>query len=99
MAPVESITGEYARGRLRNLVLSALPEVELGLLLRSASEIHLRAGTVLFAEGDEINDVYFPETGLVSLCIETRDGRCASWRFSFRRVSIQVKVSKHSSNA
>src|SRR5262245_25655672 len=77
MVPIESITEKFANGQLHNLVLSVLPEADLASLLRSAREIYLGAGTVLFAERDEINDVYFPETGLISLCIEAQDGRWA----------------------
>src|SRR5262245_48647293 len=77
MLPIERITEKFADGHVHNLVLSRLPEAELVLLLRTAHEIRLGAGTVLFAEGDAINDVYFPESGLISLCIETQDGRWA----------------------
>jgi CRP-like cAMP-binding protein len=58
---------------LKNRLLTSLPD--LGILVPHASTICLPQGIVLFEVGDEIDYVYFPHTGMLSLISVMRDGR------------------------
>jgi CRP-like cAMP-binding protein len=57
-----------------NRLLTTLPADVLTLLESSLAEIAAPQGTVLFEPGDPIDHVYFPQSGMISLLIVTRDG-------------------------
>jgi CRP-like cAMP-binding protein len=54
-------------------LLASLPD--LGILVPHASTIFLPQGRVLFEVGDQIDYVYFPHTGMLSLLWVMRDGK------------------------
>jgi CRP-like cAMP-binding protein len=57
-----------------NLMLSALPAEELSALSGSIKHVEIPGGTALQEEGVEIEYVYFPTRGMVSVLISTLAG-------------------------
>lgn len=57
-----------------NLLLSALPESEYKRLLPHLSREPLPLGKCLFEGGEQINDVYFPTTAIISLLYSMENG-------------------------
>lgn len=57
-----------------NWILSALPAAELELLRAHASLIALQRHDILFQPNQQIDRVFFPVDGIVSLVCEMRDG-------------------------
>ena len=60
---------------IQNEILSKLPAAELATLMAHAEEINCPLRQKLFEQGDPIEVVYFPLTGMVSLVIDLADGR------------------------
>jgi CRP-like cAMP-binding protein len=58
----------------RNRLLAALPLADLALLTPDLKEVHLAQGIVLQEQGDRIDDVYFPNEGIVSLLAVMQQG-------------------------
>lgn len=58
----------------KNLILAALPPDEYKRLLPNLEAIHLPLGVMLYKSGDVIENVYFPNTGIVSLITHMRNG-------------------------
>jgi CRP-like cAMP-binding protein len=52
-----------------NRILAALPATDYALLSPRMTATRLKAGAVLHEAGDEIANVYFPETGMISLLV------------------------------
>ena len=65
-----NIVNKYAGNRL----LAALPEKVLSLLEPDLRQVSLRQGAACYGSGDPINEVYFPQTGMISLLVTTSDG-------------------------
>ena len=61
-------------GRWGNRLLATLPRETLAMLERDLTQVSLRQGVVCFDVGDQIDRVYFPSTGMISLLIATKDG-------------------------
>jgi len=60
---------------LDNKILSALPRAQYNLLVPHLATVSLLSGTVLFEPGDEVDHVYFPHSGMLSLLAVMRDGK------------------------
>jgi len=57
-----------------NRLLTALPSATLAQMGGDLRQISMAQGVVIYQPGDAVDDVYFPQTGLISLLIVTRDG-------------------------
>ncbi len=58
----------------RNHLLASLPQNEYGLLAQHLKDVPLKQGTVLAEQGDEIDQVYFPHSGMVSIVVVLSEG-------------------------
>lgn len=59
---------------IRNRILAALPQEELTRLLPHLKSVHLKKGEIVYLMGDDIQHVYFPNSGLLSLRSTTDTG-------------------------
>jgi CRP-like cAMP-binding protein len=62
------------QGHRGNRLLAALPPDTLALLDRDLRQVSLQQGTILLEPGEPIADIYFPQTGLISLLVLGTDG-------------------------
>ena len=62
-------------GPISNKLLNALPQSDFQLLHPRLTTIHLAQGTVLYEAGNEVDEVYFPLSGMISLLVVMRDGK------------------------
>ncbi|MDO8399343.1 MAG: Crp/Fnr family transcriptional regulator [Bradyrhizobium sp.] len=62
-------------GPASNKLLDALPRKDFELLAKHLISVQLAQGTVLFEAGDEVDEVYFPQTGMVSLVVIMHNGK------------------------
>jgi CRP-like cAMP-binding protein len=60
---------------LDNKLLASLPRDHFDRLLPHLSTVSLQQGIVLFEAGDEVDQVYFPHYGMLSLLAVLRDGK------------------------
>jgi CRP-like cAMP-binding protein len=60
---------------LDNKLLSSLPRDHFDRLLPHLSTLSMQQGNVLFEAGDEVDQVYFPHYGMLSLLAVLRDGK------------------------
>jgi CRP-like cAMP-binding protein len=60
---------------LDNILLAALPRDHFDRLLPNLSTVVLQQGIVLYDAGDEVDQVYFPQFGMLSLLAVLRDGK------------------------
>jgi CRP-like cAMP-binding protein len=60
---------------LTNKLLAALPRDHFDRLLPYLSTVSLAQGLVLFESGDEVDQIYFPLDGMLSLLAVLRDGK------------------------
>jgi len=60
---------------LDNKLLAALPRRQFDLLGPNLSTVPLKQGEVLAEPGDEFEQIYFPESGMLSLLAVLRDGK------------------------
>jgi CRP-like cAMP-binding protein len=60
---------------LDNKLLTSLPRDHFDRLLPNLSTVHFPQGLVLFEAGDEVDQVYFPHYGMLSLLAVLRDGK------------------------
>jgi CRP-like cAMP-binding protein len=60
---------------LENKLLAALPRDHFERLLPHLSTVFLQQGSVLFEAGDEVDQIYFPHYGMLSLLSVLRDGK------------------------
>lgn len=58
----------------QNALLSRLPARELDTLLALGTRVHCDGREILYSKGREIEHVYFPLTGMISLVTELKDG-------------------------
>jgi CRP-like cAMP-binding protein len=65
-----SISNKYAGNRL----LAVLPEEAIALLAPDLRQVTLPQRVVCYGAGDSIDQVYFPQTGVISLLVTTGDG-------------------------
>jgi len=62
-------------GHLDNKLLAALPRSDFSLLAPHLTASSMAQGTVVFEAGDEVDQVYFPHSGMFSLLVVMRDGK------------------------
>jgi CRP-like cAMP-binding protein len=62
-------------GGIGNRLLAALPPADLDLLAPERQTVALDQDAVLSRAGDEIEHVFFPDSGAISLMIDMADGR------------------------
>jgi len=62
-------------GPASNKLLAALSRTDFQLLAPHLTSLRLAEGTVLYEPGDEVGEVYFPLSGMVSLVVVMRDGK------------------------
>jgi CRP-like cAMP-binding protein len=60
--------------KIPSKILAALPDREYERLLPHLEHISLPLGKVLYETDDNIREVYFPHTGIVSLVTHLREG-------------------------
>jgi CRP-like cAMP-binding protein len=60
---------------LDNKLLASLPRDHFDRLLPNLSTVVLQQGDVLFESGDEVDQIYFPNFGMLSLLAVLRDGK------------------------
>jgi CRP-like cAMP-binding protein len=60
---------------LDNKLLTSLPRDHYDRLLPNLSTVSLQQGVVLYEAGDEVDQVYFPQYGMLSLLAVLRDGK------------------------
>src|SRR5467141_2432484 len=60
---------------LDNKLLSAVPRDQFDRLLPHFTSVQLPQGLVMFESGDEVDQVYFPHYGMLSLLAVLRDGK------------------------
>jgi CRP-like cAMP-binding protein len=60
---------------LDNKLLASLPRDDFDRLLPHLSSVSLQQGVVLYESGDEVDQVYFPHYGMLSLLAVLRDGK------------------------
>jgi CRP-like cAMP-binding protein len=62
-------------GHLDNKLLAALPRSQFNLLVPHLTTTTLGQGVVVYETGDEVDQVYFPHNGMLSLLAVMRDGK------------------------
>jgi CRP-like cAMP-binding protein len=62
------------QGHRDNPLLAALPPDTLALLDQDLKQVSFQQGAVLLEPGDQVENIYFPLTGLISLSVLGRDG-------------------------
>ena len=65
----------FASGASSNKLLEALPREDFQLLASHLVSEKIAQGTVLFDAGAEVDQLYFPLSGMVSLVVVMRDGK------------------------
>jgi CRP-like cAMP-binding protein len=60
---------------LDNKLLASLPRDHFDRLVPNLSTVSLQQGVVLYEPGDEVDQVYFPQYGMLSLLVVLRDGK------------------------
>jgi len=60
---------------LDNKLLASLPRADFDRLLPHLATVHLQQGAVLNEAGDEVDQIYFPHYGMLSLLTVLRDGK------------------------
>jgi CRP-like cAMP-binding protein len=68
------LTNAPESGRWSNRLLAALPQETLAILERDFKEVALAQGAVCFEAGDLIDQIYFPQSGMISLLVTTGAG-------------------------
>ena len=64
----------FGSGHRLNRLLAALPSETLSVLMREMKQVSLVQGQVMFEPGAPLDTIYFPQSGLISLMIVTRNG-------------------------
>lgn len=62
------------RALFRNRLLSTLPPTEYQGLLPKLKMVHLPKGRIIYDQGDQVSNVYFPLDGMLSMLSITEDG-------------------------
>ena len=68
--PATNVLKKYTGNRL----LASLPEQAIALLEPDLRQVSLPQGVVCYTAGDLIDQVYFPQSGMISLLVSTSDG-------------------------
>src|SRR5438128_1738523 len=59
---------------LRNRLLASLPPEDFGLISANLVQVDLERGRLLYDPGDDIETVYFPQDGVISLMTLMENG-------------------------
>jgi CRP-like cAMP-binding protein len=59
---------------LRNRLLASLPPEDYGLIVAHLAQVELERGRLLYDPGDEIETIYFPQDGVISLMTLMENG-------------------------
>jgi CRP-like cAMP-binding protein len=62
-------------GPLSNKLLAALPRKDFEFLVPHLEAVQIARGTVLCEPGSEVDQVYFPLSGMISMVVVMRDGK------------------------
>lgn len=62
-------------GPASNKLLAALPRTDFQVLAPQLTTLQFAQGIVLYEAGKEVDDVYFPLSGMISLVVVMRDGK------------------------
>jgi len=68
------MANEKLDGHLRNRLLAAVPASDFSLLKPDLRATVFKQGAVVQQEGEFIEHVYFPQTGMISLLVITQEG-------------------------
>jgi len=63
------------QGHQDNRLLAALPQDAFAAMSRELRQVSLAQGKSLFEPGAPLNEIYFPQSGMISLLVVTSDGR------------------------
>jgi CRP-like cAMP-binding protein len=63
------------QGHQDNRLLAALPQDAFATMSRDLRQVSLAQGKSLFEPGAPLNDIYFPQSGMISLMVVTAGGR------------------------
>lgn len=63
------------QGHQGNRLLAALPDELLQLLGRDLRQVSIPGGKSIFEPGAPIEEIYFPQNGMISLMVVNKDGR------------------------
>ena len=83
---------EEIPAQIPNKILAALPVEEYGRLLPQLEQLPLAHGTILYEADDQINDVYFPNTGIVSLVTHLQEGASVEVGLTGREGMVGISV-------
>jgi CRP-like cAMP-binding protein len=61
-------------GHLDNRLLAALPRDLFDLIRRDFKQISLQQGQAIYEPGEQIDQIYFPQSGMISLLVIGKDG-------------------------
>lgn len=61
-------------GHKANRLLASLPPGALSLMADNLRQTSIARGVVLYEPGEPVDEIYFPQTGLISLMVVTKDG-------------------------
>lgn len=68
------MTESLAQGHRDNRLLAALPSGTLAQMGSHLRQISIAQGAVMYEPGDAVDDVYFPQSGMISLLVVTKGG-------------------------
>jgi len=67
------LTETLAQGHRDNRLLAALPSAALAAMDSELRQISIAQGVLIYEPGDAVEDVYFPQTAMISLLVVTKD--------------------------
>src|ERR1043165_926422 len=76
----------------RNAILLSVPDEEFSALRPFLEPIAMPRYRVLYEQGEKIEQVYFPNEGMISLVIVTADGRCVEVGISGNEGAVGVPL-------
>jgi CRP-like cAMP-binding protein len=69
------LVNQSAQGHQDNRLLAAIPRDMLGLMAHDLRQISLVQGQPIYEPGAPIDEIYFPQSGMISLLVVTKDGQ------------------------
>lgn len=68
------MANEVAEGHQNNRLLAAMPREMLDLMRRDLRQISLAQGRAIYEPGAAIEEIYFPQSGMISLMVVAKGG-------------------------
>jgi CRP-like cAMP-binding protein len=65
---------KHSNGHLQNRLLAALPQEAFSLFESSIRASTFKQGAIVQEAGEPVDQIYFPQTGMISLLVVTREG-------------------------